>query len=305
MASNSFPPPKRRGALLHGGLLALLALVSGACFWNVSRTPVGPALVVWLIAAIASFLPIPALFYRLYSLGRADYQLGRDSLSIHWGLRSEDIPLSDIEWVRPADDLTRPLKLPFLSLPGGVLGLRRHPDLGLVEFIASGTRDLLLVATARRVFVISPAEARRFVQSFARAVELGSLSPSEAHSVYPTFVVSRAWVLRPVRFLWLLTLLLNVGLLVWVGTLIPERPRVALGLNAGRGIVEAVPSVQLILLPLVSAFLSMAGWLAGLSLYRWEKQRPLAFVVWGSGLLSSLAFVLAVLFIISTPLPAP
>ncbi len=301
MASNSFPPPKRSGALIHGVILAALVLVSGWCFWNVSRTPVGPALVAYLIAALVTFIPIPTFFYRLYSLSRADYQLGRDSLGIHWGLRTEDIPLSDIEWVRPADDLTHPLRLPILALPGGVLGLRRHPDLGLVEFIASDRRNLLLVATARRVFVISPAEARRFVQSFARAVELGSLSPSEARSVYPTFVVARAWDSRMARFLWLITLFLNVGLLVWVSTLIPTLSQVTLGLNAGQGIVEAVPSSQLILLPLVSTFLSVAGWLTGLSLYRWDLQRPLAFVVWASSALSSLAFLLAVLFIISTP----
>lgn len=299
MASNSYPPSKRTGALLHGVILAALALGSGWCFLNVSRSPVGPILVAWLIGAVFTFLPIPVIFYRLYSLARADYDLGRDNLSIHWGLRSEDIPLSDIEWVRPADDLTTPLRLPFLPLPGAVLGLRRHPDLGLVEFIASDPKNLLLVATARRVFVISPAETRAFVQSFARSVELGSLSPSEARSVYPTFVFARAWDSGLARFLWLITLFLNIGLLVWVSTLIPTLPEVALGLNAGRGIVEAVPSTQLILLPLANIFLSVTGWLAGLSFYRWEMQRPLAFVVWASGALSSVGFLLAVLFILS------
>ena len=103
------------------------------------------------------------------------------------------------------------------------------------------------------------------------------------------------------RFLWLITLFLNIGLLVWVSTLIPTLPQVVLGLSAGRGLVEAVPSTQLILLPLANTFLSVVGWLAGLSFYRWDMQRPLAFVVWGSSALSSLAFLIAVLFIISTP----
>jgi len=301
MPANSFPPSRRLGALVHGVILAALALVCGWLFFNVSRSAVGPALVGYLIAAILTFIPIPFFIYRLYSLARADYQLGRDDLEIRWGLRSEAIPLSDIEWVRPADDLTNPLKLPLLSLPGAVLGLRRHPDLGLVEFIAADRRNLLLVATARRVFVISPAGMRAFVQTFARAVELGSLTPSEARSVYPTFVVARAWDSGLARFMWLVTLFLNIGLLVWVSTLIPALPQVTLGLNAGQGIVEAVPSTQLILLPLANTFLSVVGWLAGLSFYRWEMQRPLAFIVWASGALSSAAFLLAVLFIISTP----
>ena len=94
---------------------------------------------------------------------------------------------------------------------------------------------------------------------------------------------------------------LNLGLLVWVSVLIPSMPQVALSVNPASGIVEAVPSTQLILVPLASTLLSVSGWLAGLSFYRWEKQRPLAFVVWISSALSSLAFLIAVLFIISTP----
>jgi hypothetical protein len=71
-------------------------------------------------------------------------------------LRVEDIPLSDIEFIRSSDDLTTPLALPTLRLPGGLIGMRRHPDLGAVEFLAADPKKLLLVATAKRVFVISP-----------------------------------------------------------------------------------------------------------------------------------------------------
>jgi hypothetical protein len=247
-----------------------------------------------------ALIPIPYFFYRLYALSRAHYQLGRDSLIIHWGLRQEEIPLSDIEWIRPAIDLVHPLRLPFMSLPGAVLGLRRHPDLGLVEFVAADMRNVLLVATARRVFAITPAETREFIHAFSRLVELGSLRPSEARSVYPTFMVTRAWDNVPARLTWILTLLLNLGLFVWVSILIPAIPEIVLGINTGQGFVEAVPSSQMMLLPLASIFLNMAGWLAGLYFYRWEKQRPLAFIVWASGGISSFAFLLAVLLIITS-----
>jgi hypothetical protein len=275
-------------------LIVLLALLSAAAFFGLSRAAVGPFFAAYLLAAIVTFVPLPLLVYRAYSLGRADYRLGRDSLSIRWGLRVEEIPLSDIEWVRPAEDLTHPLALPFPSLPGAIFGLRRHPDVGLVEFIASESKTLLLVATARRVFAISPLDAQGFMHKFARTVELGSLTPAEAHSLYPTFIVARAWDNVLARFLWLSALFLNLGLLVWVSLLIPSLPQVRLEASAG-----AAPSTQLILLPLASSLLGVAGWLAGLSFYRWEKQRPLAFVVWISGALSSLAFLIAVLFIIS------
>jgi hypothetical protein len=50
-------------------------------------------------------VPVPFLGYRAYALLRADYYIDRDSLAMLWGLRVEDIPLTDIEWVRPASDV--------------------------------------------------------------------------------------------------------------------------------------------------------------------------------------------------------
>jgi hypothetical protein len=44
------------------------------------------------------------------------------------------------------------------------------------------------------------------------------------------------------------------------------------------------------------------GMLAGLYFYRWDRQRPLAFVIWGSSTVSAVLFLLAVLFLVSTPI---
>jgi hypothetical protein len=158
--------------------------------------------VLFLLVGFLSFAPIPLFGYRAYALLRADYYIDRDSLAMLWGLRIEDIPLSDIEWVRPASDLTRPLLLPRFRLPGAVLGTRRHPDLGLVEFIASNSRNLILIATSKRIFAISPQNAAGLVQTFARATEMGSLMPTEAKSVYPSFLITEAWESPMARFLW-------------------------------------------------------------------------------------------------------
>ena len=188
-----FPPPKRRGLIVHGAIILVLTIIAIVAFINLSRADVGPAFLISLLALLLSFAPIPFLAYRAYSLWRADYHMDRDSLAINWGLRVEDIPLTDIEWMRPAEDLTNPLVLPSMPLPGGLLGVRRHPDLGVVEFLASDVHKLLLIATAKRVFAISPENPAALTQTFARATEMGSLSPAEAKSVYPSFVVTQAW----------------------------------------------------------------------------------------------------------------
>jgi len=301
MADGHFPPPKQRGLIVHGVLLFVLSIITIFGFAMLTATEVGIAFLIYLLVSLAAFIPIPIFAYRAYSLWRADYYMDRDSLAINWGLRVENIPLSDIEWMRPAEDLTHPLALPTLRLPGGLLGLRRHPDLGVVEFLAADVSKLLLIATAKRVFVISPDNPAALAQTFARATELGSLAPVEAKSIYPSFVVSQAWESGLARYLWLSALFLNLGLFVWASLIIPSTPHVALGPQFVGSPLETVPSSQLIIFPVASLLLSVAGWIMGLYLYRWDRERILAFIVWGSGTLSSLLFLIAVLFIITTP----
>ncbi|MBC7877774.1 MAG: PH domain-containing protein [Anaerolineales bacterium] len=296
-----FPPPKRRGLIIHGIIILVLAVIASIGFINLTRADVGPAFLISLIIALASFTPISFFVYRAYSLWRADYHLDRDSLSISWGLRVEDIPLTDIEWIRYADDLTNPVSLPPLPIPGGLLGIRRHPDLGVAEFLAADAKKLLLVATAKRVFVISPENPVALMQTFARATELGSTTPADAKSVYPSFVVTQAWQSGLARYLWLTTLFLNLGLFIWASLIIPSTSRVALGPQFIGSALETVPSSQLIIFPVASLLLSVAGWIAGLYFYRWDKERVLAFIVWCSSMLTSLLFLLAVLFIVTTP----
>ncbi len=302
MNTGSFPPSRRRGLLVHGIIIALLAALSVWAFLNLARAPVGPTIILYLLVILAALPPLPFFSYRAFSLLRADYVLDRDSLAFTWGLRVEDIPLTDIEWIRPASDLSTPLRPPTFSLPGSILGVTLHPDLGTVEFIASTRHDLLLVATARRTYAISPEDAASFLATFRRATELGSLLPAEAISQYPSFLLARAWDNLAARFLWLSGLLLNLGLVVWVFFLIPSVSRVTLGFDPTGAPLDAVPSVRLILLPLLSASLFTAGVITGLYFYRDEKYRPLALLVWASSALTSLLFLLAVLFIVTTPI---
>jgi hypothetical protein len=203
--------------------------------------------------------------------------------------------------MRSADDLSQPLRLPRPAIPGAIVGFRQHPDLGRVEFMASDAQRLLLIATSRRVFVISPENPSALMQAFARATEMGSLQPSAAKSVRPSFIVAEAWGQAPARFLWLTGLLLNIGMFIWVGLLVPSIGRIALGAPAGLAAPNSVPAAQLVLVPVSSLVLLAAGWLAGLYFFRGEKERPLALIVWTSSTATSLLFLTAVFFIVTTP----
>ncbi len=291
---------KRRGLIVHGLLLAALVSISIWAFYDLTRQTLGLEFAMYLLIGIVAFAPVPLLAYRAYALLRAQYVMNRDSLELRWGLRDESIPLMDIEWVRPIDDLAYPLRPPP-ALPGALLGVRRHRDLGAVEFIASEARNLLMVATPRRVYVISPDDPSEFAQTFSRAVELGSLSSARPKSVYPSFVLAEAWASGLVRYLWLAALFLNVGLILWTSLLIPSLSQVALTFGPDRA-AGAVPSTQLVILPLLSGLLTLMSWSAGLYYYRWEEERVLATAIWASSTLTSLLFLIAVFFIVSVPL---
>ena len=296
-----FPPSKRFGLVVHGIIILVLAGISAWGFINIARTQLGPMFVNFLLTGILGFAPIPFLAYRAYALLRADYYIDRDSLAMLWGLRVEDIPLTDVEWVRPATDLSHPLSLPRFRLPGAILGTRRHADLGLVEFIASDSRNMILIATAKRVFAISPKDANSLIRTFARATEMGSLLPAEPKSVYPSFILTQAWESPLVRFMWVSGLILNIGLVIWVGLLIPSLGQISLGFSPFGAPLEPAPSIRLILLPLLSGLLFIAGWGMGLYFYRWDMQRMLANIIWISGTLSAVLFLIAVLFIVTSP----
>lgn len=297
-----FPPAKRLGLITHAVTILILAGISAWGFLNITRASVGPIFVSYLLAALLAFAPIPFFGYRAYALLRADYYIDRDSLAILWGLRVEDIPLTDIEWIRPSSDLSTPLSLPRFRLPGAVIGKRRHPDLGLVEFLAADPKKLILIATSKRVFAISPNDMGSLVRTFARATELGSLTPAEAKSVYPSFIITQAWESPFARFLWISGILLNVGLFVWVGVLIPSLSQIPIGFNSFGTPDEPSSSVRLILLPFISSFMFTIGVFAGLYFYRWELQRPLAFILWLSSTVCAILFLMAVLFLVTAPI---
>ena len=302
MKPTEYPPPRQPGIVIHATLIFALAALATFGAWRAFESDVGLALTLFGLLAGAAFIPLPILAYRLYALTQANYTLDRDTLSLYWGLRLERIPVSDVEWVRPIANLTSPLPLPWFRLPGAVLGVRRHPDLGPVEFLAANSKKMLLVATARRVFAISPNNPAAFVQDFQRAIEMGSLAPAPAQSLYPAFVIAQAWESSLARYLWLVGLFLNIGLLIWVSLLIPTLPLVPLGFQPYGGPLELVAAARLILLPIVSVFLFAVGWTAGLYFYRREEQRILAFILWASSALTALLFLLAVLFIVTTPI---
>jgi hypothetical protein len=222
----------------------------------------------------------------------------RDGIRLRWGLRYEEIPMDRILWMRPASELEEPLPLPGLRWPGSIVGIHRYEDGTVLEFMASQTDSLVVIATPAHLYVVSPHEPRRFLQTYRRLAELGSLKPLPARSSFPAILLSRSWADLPARFLILSGLLLSLALLVWVSLAVPRHPEIALRLTQTGSALEYQPSIQLMLLPVLNAFFVLADVLLGLFCYRRSDFKPLAYLIWGTASLTPLLFLGAVLFLL-------
>lgn len=289
----TFLPTRTPGIVFHVFLILLILAGCGFLVWQAFLQQGGALLVVCLLGAIVLFASLPIVGYRGYALLQGIYSLKRDGLRVRWGMRAEDIPLSDVTWVRPASDLEIPLKLPSFSMPGALLGFTEHPDLGEVEFIASGYRNLVIVATLDKIYALSPEHMEEFIQRFERALEMGTLTPMLPYSTVPAAFVRQVTLDKGGRVLIPAGLIVTIFLLVLVGLGISGKASVSLGYDAFGALLPPVPATRLLLLPVLGILLYVPGTVAGIYLYRKPENRPAAWLVWSGGLLAPLLLILA------------
>lgn len=293
-----FRPVRRAGTIFQAVLLAFFTFAGLAGFWQALQANIGPVFLLWLLPILAAFVLVPLLAYRFYALQQATYTLEREGIRLRWGLRVEEIPIGSVLWVNQASQLSAPLPLPRLHWPGGVLGQRHLPGGSEVEFMASTSKDLVVIATTGKYFAISPESPETFLMAFQRCIEMGSLSPLPARSVYPTVLLVRVWQSVPARVLLLCGGALSILLLVWVSLAIPGRAEVVFGFRPQGPSGDIVPAVQLLLLPILNTFFFLSDFFLGLFYFRKEESRSIGYLFWSAGVLTPLLFLLAVWFIL-------
>ncbi len=293
-----FHPPRRRGILFQSTLILVLGGSSALAFLFGLNQPAAAYFVLFLLLSLLLFAPLPWVVYRLYALSRASYRLERDGLRLRWGMRAEDIPLPEVEWVRRYTELAGNLPLPRLHWPGAMLGKVKVADLGDVEYIAAETRSLLFIATSRRVYAISPRDPEEFLHLFQRSLEMGSLTPISSVSVLPAAYLSKLWTDVYARVLLLASLVCTLLLFVSVSLAIPMHTSVSLGFYPNGAPLPSGPAAQLLLLPILVAFIFLVDLPSGLFFYRRQNERLIAYAIWSGGLLATLLFGAAALIIL-------
>jgi hypothetical protein len=289
-----FHPPRRSGILIQISLVIALGITGGWFFILATQEASGVDFLLDMLFSLVLFTPLPLFLYRLYALLSAHYILQRDGLIIRWGLRREDIPLQDIEWMRPAKEMGFRLRLPWLRWPGAIIGRRTIPELGLVEFMAADLNHMILIATPEKVFAISPENLSGFMSQFRRINELGSLTPLEAQSVYPTILLGRVWEDPLARLLILAGL--GTGLLVLglVGITLPGRETITwLDPNI------TAPAERLLLLPVLNGIIWLGNLVIALFFYRSGGAHKIAaYLLWGTAILVSVLLFISTLLLI-------
>lgn len=289
-----FFPPRRTGVLIQGAMALWFLAAGGYFFFRAVQDQAGLDFLLHMVIALVLWAPLPLILYRLYSLISSSYTLRRDGLRIHWGLRREDVPLNDIEWIRPANELGFRLPLPWLRWPGAFLGSRKVPELGLVEYMSADVVHMLLVATPDKVFAVSPQDTGAFMMLFRQINEMGSLTPLEAQSVYPTLLIGHVWEDRRAR------LLVIVGFLVGLVLLAVDAIAVTrLDVVPWIGAEAFAPAERLLLLPVLDGLIWLGDLVLGALLFPRGGDMPMAaYILWGTSAVTGLLLLISSLLFI-------
>jgi hypothetical protein len=280
-----------------GALILNLAVVGFFIFQAIAQQERG-FFILYLVAGVIFFLPLPVVAYRLFALMRSSYIVDREGIGIQWGLREEVIPMANIEWVRLASDLAFDLPLPPLIVQGAVLGARFQRDLGHIEYIASDAYNLLLIATPNRVYAISPKDLNGFQNAFSKSAELGSITPIAVKSSSGNFLFTALLKDKIARFLLLAGIFLSFGLLIAASFIVPLRESIPLGFNPiGQG-TEASPSERLLLLPVLSLLMLVLDISLGSYLYRKEGFRIASYLAFSASVIMPLSFLGIIVFLV-------
>jgi hypothetical protein len=92
--------------------------------------------------------------------------------------------------------------------------------------------------------------------------------------------------------------LLMLGVLIWVSLAIPELEQVSLGFEPSGTPRPPIPSIRLMLLPILNSFAYLVNLFLGLAFFRRPATQPLAYLLWGTSIVVSIFFLAAIHFIL-------
>jgi len=293
----TFSPERKQGLLLHILILIILLPLMVAAIWIATNQAEGSFFVLVMILIILLTVLIPTILYRGYALINARYILERDGLRLRWGLRTEDIPLTDIEWVRRANESGYSVQMPVFAWPGAILGERINENLGAVEFIASDSSKLILIVTHSKVYAISPQNPREFEMAFQRSFEMGSLFPIQSSSSKPAAFIMEVLSDKYAKFLLPLNVILTLLLWLVSGFIIANHQQLPLGFSSQGTSLDMVSSQRLLLIPIMGLLVMVMNIILGLFFIRRAEYYLISYLLWVGGVITPILLMVGMIIL--------
>jgi len=245
--------------------------------------------ILWRILAALVLIPFLLLVIQMVRVLRSQYRIDREGLTIQWGYQKMIIPIQEIEWIRPVDQMGYSIPLPASAKLGLFNGKTYSPNLGDILFFATQQQDAFLIGTTQEVIFLSPLDADAFQNGLQESVYLGSITPLERKSISvdSPFLTIRAnlQLYLPIAF----SFLLNLGLFVLVGFVVNSRETI----QVGSVLFESTSN--LVIIPILAILLNILDGILIPFLYKNESLRPYAFLTAYSGLITTLLLSIAII----------
>lgn len=242
-------PDKRVGLLWGLGLLGALTFADYRLLRGTLGTPINLLFFGRALLLLATLLLLAFLVYALYGLANLAYHVERNGIVIRWAASYDVVPMGDIKTVVP---FPKGKPLPSgIGWPGYRIGQVWIQGLGPVRLYT--TRPLeqsLLIRTADRSYLISPANVEGFLADYRARRLLGEITRWTQERRLPALFSLTVWRDRLVAWLFLSGLLLNLALFGYLSARYPQlSPRMILSFDP-RGLGERIGARwELFLLP--------------------------------------------------------
>lgn len=293
-----FSPVRTFGLVLLILLAIVLIAINSAFFYLFSQQQPGPLFFLTFIVSVGFLIPVAIVLYRIFGLIVSRYQITRSAIQLQWGLRSETIPLSEVNWIRRPENMTIEVPWPPLPMPGAYVGSVPTADHNKIDFMASDVKKMLFVGTTDQIYGISPADPEQFIQSFERILQMGTLSDAERLTIRPADWITASYGNRIARYSLFLSLILLMLLSLWIGFRITATTTVQLGFTAAGTPNEPIPARNILILPVLAAIFWLVNLVLGIQLYKSLSLRKCAELLWAGSPVILFCFLIAGFLII-------
>lgn len=280
------------------GAIATIVVVLGAiaCAIAAVLIPLSGFTFLFTLSAIALLAFAIWLGYQTYQLTHINYTLDRNAFVIRWGALREIVPMSNVQRVILAEEITDNLHLPRLPLPGWWFGIGSHPALGKIRFYATQPLDQqLIVITPECSYAIAPYDAEGFLEALRIRLEMRPTQNVMYTRLLPSFANWRIWRDRAALVLLFLPVGLNLAMFGMSAMRFPAAPaQIALHFDASGSVDRLGQKLQLFVPPTLGLLTLAISLIFGLVLYR-KGERLAAFMLWGGSAATQLLFFVAAL----------